>query len=86
MALLSAAFSIGMGLASPDQSAAERATELAEQGNCTAAMPLIHQALEQGSQIQDRDLKRRMGAAGVRCAMTLDHRGAATTLLAWLEE
>lgn len=86
MALLSAAFSIGMGLASPDQSAAERATELAEQGNCTAAMPLIHQALEQDSQIQDRDLKRRMGAAGVRCAMTLDHRGAATTLLAWLEE
>lgn len=49
-------------------------------------MPLIHQALEQDSQIQDRDLKRRMGAAGVRCAMILDHRGAATTILAWLEE
>jgi tetratricopeptide (TPR) repeat protein len=31
-------------------------------------------------------LKRRMGAAGVRCAMMLDHRGAATTILAWLEE
>jgi tetratricopeptide (TPR) repeat protein len=86
MAVLSAAFSIGIGVASPDQSAAERGTELAEQGNCTAAMPLIHQALEQDTQIQDRDLKRRMGAAGVRCAMMLDHRGAATTLLAWLEE
>ena len=86
MALLSAAFSVGFGLAASDQSAAERATELAEQGKCTEAMPLIHQALEQDSQIQDRDLKRRMGAAGVRCAMMLNHQGAATTLLAWLEE
>ena len=86
MALLSAAFSIGFGLAAPDQSAAERATELAEQGKCTEAMPLIHQAPEQDSQIEDRDLKRRMGAAGVRCAMMLNHQGAATTLLAWLEE
>jgi len=84
--LLSAAFFIGMGLASPNQSAAERGTELAERGECAAAMPLIHQALEQDTQIQDRDLKRRMGAAGVRCAMMLDHRGAATTILAWLEE
>jgi predicted Zn-dependent protease len=49
-------------------------------------MPLIRQALEQPDQIQDATLKRRMGAAGVRCAMMLDHRGAATTLLAWLEE
>ena len=86
MALLSAAFSVGFGLAASDQSAAERATELAEQGKCTEAMPLIHQALEQDSQIEDRDLKRRMGAAGVRCAMMLNHQGAATTLLAWLEE
>jgi predicted Zn-dependent protease len=85
-AVLSAAFSISIALASPNQSAAERATELAERGECAAAMPLIHQALEQDTQIQDRDLKRRMGAAGVRCAMMLDHRGAATTLLAWLEE
>jgi tetratricopeptide (TPR) repeat protein len=83
-AVLSAAFSIC--LASPNQSAAERGTELAERGECAAAMPLIHQALEQDTQIQDSDLKRRMGAAGVRCAMMLDHRGAATTILAWLEE
>ncbi|MGO9012746.1 MAG: tetratricopeptide repeat protein [Bryobacteraceae bacterium] len=86
MALLSAAFSVGFGFAASDQSAAERGTELAEHGNCTEAMPLIRQALEQDSQIQDRDLKRRMGAAGVRCAMMLNHQGAATTLLAWLEE
>ncbi len=86
MALLSAAFSIGLGIAAPDQSAAERGTELAEHGNCTEAMPLIHQALEQDTQIGDRDLKRRMGAAGVRCAMMLNHQGAATLLLAWLEQ
>jgi tetratricopeptide (TPR) repeat protein len=86
MALLSAAFSIGLGIAAPDQSAAERGTELAEYGNCTEAMPLIHQALEQDTQIRDRDLKRRMGAAGVRCAMMLNHQGAATLLLAWLEQ
>ncbi len=86
MALLSAAFSIGFGLAAPDEPVAERATDLAEHGKCAEAMPLIHQALEQDAQIQDRDLKRRMGAAGVRCAMILNHQGAATTLLAWLEE
>ena len=84
--VLSAALSVGISLASPDQSAAERATELAERGDCAAAMPLIHQALEQDTQIQDRDLKRRMGAAGVRCAMMLNHQGAATTILAWLED
>jgi tetratricopeptide (TPR) repeat protein len=80
------AFSIGITLAAPEQSAAERGTELAEHGNCSEAMPLIRQALEQDSQIQNRELKRRMGAAGVRCAMMLNHQGAATTLLAWLEQ
>ncbi len=75
-----------ISVAAPDQSAAERGTALAEQGNCADAMPLIHDALEQVAQIQDRDLKRRMGAAGVRCAMTLNHQGAATLLLAWMEQ
>jgi tetratricopeptide (TPR) repeat protein len=85
-ALLSATFTIGIALSAPNQSVAERAAELAEHGECAAAMPLIHQALEHDSDIQDRDLKRRMGAAGVRCAMILDHRGAATTILAWLQD
>jgi tetratricopeptide (TPR) repeat protein len=84
--IISVAFSIGITLAAPEQSAAERGTELAEHGNCSEAMPLIRQALEQDSQIQNRELKRRMGAAGVRCAMMLNHQGAATTLLAWLEQ
>jgi tetratricopeptide (TPR) repeat protein len=84
--LVAAALSIGIGLAAPDQSVAEHGTELAEHGNCSEAMPLIRQALEQSDQLQDKSLKRRMGAAGVRCAMMLDHRGAATTLLAWMEQ
>jgi tetratricopeptide (TPR) repeat protein len=81
-----AVLSTARGFAAPEQSIAERATELAEHGSCAEAMPLIRQALEQDSQIQDGALKRRLGAAGVRCAMMLDHRGAATTLLAWMEQ
>jgi hypothetical protein len=50
--ILSTAFSIGIGLASPNQSAAERGTELAERGECAAAMPLIHQALEQDTRFR----------------------------------
>jgi len=84
--LLCTLFSISLGLAAPDQSTAERAADLAEHGNCAEAMPLIHDALEHADQLTDRDLKRRMGAAGVRCAMMLNHQGAATTLLAWLED
>ena len=80
------AVAVTLAQAAPDQSAAERATELAEHGKCAEAMPLIHQALEQADQLTDRDLKRRMGAAGVRCAMMLNHQGAATTLIAWLED
>jgi len=64
---------------------AAHATELAEHGQCADAMPLIRQALEQADQLKDPQLKRRMGAAGVRCAMMLDHQSAATTLLAWLQ-
>ncbi len=86
LALFPAMFWTGAGLAAADQSPAERGAELAEQGKCTEAMALIHQALEQDTQTLDRDLKRRMGAAGVRCAMMLNHQGAATTLLAWLEQ
>ena len=47
-------------------------------------MPVIHQALEQVDQLKDAQLKRRMGAGGVRCAMMLNHQSAATTILSWL--
>ena len=85
-AALLAVLSMGIAAGTPDQSAAEHGTELAEHGNCAEAMTLIQQALEQADQLQDAALKRRMGAAGVRCAMMLDRRGAATTLLAWMEQ
>jgi len=61
----------------------ERGTELAEQGRCQEGMPLIQQAL---GQTQDGALKKRMGVAGLRCAMMFDRQGDATSLLAWLQE
>ena len=79
-------FFIGIaGAQSAPPDTAAHAADLAEHGQCADAMPLIRQALEQAEQIKDPQLKRRMGAAGVRCAMVLDHQGAATTLLAWLD-
>ncbi|MGO9227637.1 MAG: hypothetical protein ACLQKA_00305 [Bryobacteraceae bacterium] len=63
LAFLFAAFSVRFGVAAADQSAAARGTGQAEDGNRIEARPPIHQALEQGVQIQDRDLNRRMGAA-----------------------
>jgi len=66
LALLFAAFSVGCGVAAADQSAAARGTGPAEHGNRIEARSLIHQALEPDVRIQDRDLRRRMGAARVR--------------------
>ncbi len=64
------------------QSPAERGTQLAELGQCAEAMPLILKSLDQA---EGRDLKRRMGAAGVRCAMMVNDQGTATMLLAWMQ-
>jgi tetratricopeptide (TPR) repeat protein len=71
-----------VGSAQPAHSGAERGADLAERGQCADAMPLILKSLDQPA---DRDLKRRMGAAGVRCAMMANDQGTATRLLAWLE-
>ena len=46
---------------------AERATNLAETGHCTEALPLLKRAIRQTA---DRDLKKRIGLDGVHCAMT----------------
>lgn len=56
---------------------------MAEQGRCAEAAPLIKQEL---GHVQDRELKRRMGAAGVRCAMALNQRSDAAILMAWMEQ
>jgi tetratricopeptide (TPR) repeat protein len=53
--------------ASPAPDAAQRATSLAENGHCTAALPLLKKSIHQ---VSDRDLKKRVGLDGLHCAMT----------------
>lgn len=47
-------------------SSAERAVSLAQSGQCKEALPLLKQAT---SHITEKDVKRSVGFAGVRCAM-----------------
>jgi len=76
-------FGVALCASAQEPAPAERGAELAEQGRCAEGMPLIQQAL---GQTQDAALKKRMGVAGLRCAMMFDREGDATQLLAWLEE
>lgn len=46
---------------------AERAATLAETGHCAEALPLLRKAIRQAS---EKDVKKRLGLDGVRCAMT----------------
>ena len=61
---------------------AERGVDLAARGRCAEAMPLLEKAR---GHVEDKDLKRRVGTAGVRCAMTLNDKAAATTFINWLD-
>jgi tetratricopeptide (TPR) repeat protein len=66
-------------------SPAERAVSLAQSGHCTQALPLLKQAKAQvADRITDKDLKRRVGFAGVRCAMFADQPDAAEAFLLFL--
>jgi Tfp pilus assembly protein PilF len=49
-------------------SPAEHAVKLAETGHCAEAFPTLKKSL---AQTANKDLKRKIGLAGVRCAMTL---------------
>jgi len=55
------------GPAAGDASAAQRGTKLAEEGHCKEAMPLLKKAVHESI---DRDMKKRVGLDGLRCAMT----------------
>jgi len=46
---------------------ADRAVKLAEGGHCTEALPLLRKSIRQSV---NRDLKKRVGLYGLRCAMT----------------
>jgi predicted Zn-dependent protease len=59
-------------------SAAERALDLAQKGQCTAALPLLRSA---GLQTTDRQTKRSVGLAAVRCALKLDKPEVAVSAL-----
>jgi tetratricopeptide (TPR) repeat protein len=65
--------------AAPDPSAiARHAVELAGDGQCPAALPQLRKTLRQ---LSDKDLQRKVGLAGVHCAMTLGQSDAALDFL-----
>jgi tetratricopeptide (TPR) repeat protein len=60
---------------------AQRAVSLAQTGHCKEALPLLKQATSHDA---DKDLKRNVGFAGVRCAMFADQPDAAEDFLRFL--
>ena len=54
----------------------ERGVELMQQGRCAEALPLLRKTIP-----ADKEAKRRVGFAGVRCAMTVNSRADATYFL-----
>jgi tetratricopeptide (TPR) repeat protein len=65
--------------AAPDASqAARKAVALAEEGQCLDALPALKSAVQK---IADRDLKRKVALAGVRCSMTLAQTATALDFL-----
>jgi tetratricopeptide (TPR) repeat protein len=62
-------------------SSAEHALRLAQSGHCKEALPLLKQSR---SRVNDKDLKRNVGLAGVRCAMFDGQPDAANEFLLYL--
>lgn len=56
----------------------QHAFELAKEGHCAAAVPLLRKAISQSS---DKDFRRSAGLAGVRCAMVKNQFDAADDFL-----
>ena len=63
--------------AADTSSAATKATALAEEGHCEAALP----ALEKSTRVVDPELKRKVGLAGLRCSMTVGRDDSALRFL-----
>jgi len=57
---------------------ARHAVDLAGSGRCPEALPLLRKTLRQ---VSDQDLRRKVGLAGVHCAMTLNQSDAALDFL-----
>src|SRR5580704_15240378 len=62
-------------------SSTRRALNLAQSGNCKEALPLLKQAMPH---VADKELKRSVGFAGVRCAMFADQPDVAEDFLRFL--
>src|SRR5882672_1569985 len=68
-----ATVTVGSAQTSPRQASpavgaeADRAMKLAEEGRCSEALPLLRKSIRQTA---NRDLKKRVGLYGLRCAMT----------------
>src|SRR5262245_23213243 len=62
---------------------AEKAVQLALDGECAEAMPLLKQAKDE---VRDTELKRKVGKGGVRCAMLMHQESTATDFLNWLQQ
>jgi len=79
---------IGFGIqANAQEKPAERGVQLALEGNCAEAMPLLKQAINQATPgAADKELKRKIGKGGVRCAMLLNQPADATSFLSWLQK
>lgn len=69
--------------ASSQEKPAERGVQMALDGRCTEAMPLLKQAMGDAA---DKELKRKIGKGGVRCAMLLNQSADATVFLSWLQK
>jgi tetratricopeptide (TPR) repeat protein len=63
--------------------AAEHAASLAESGHCSEALPLLTRA---APHITDRDLQKRAGLDGVRCATLLNQQGSLLDLVRVLDQ
>jgi tetratricopeptide (TPR) repeat protein len=79
--MLSAAQVSQKGSAAAVAPSAERGVNLAQSGHCKEALPLLQQARLHTA---DKDLRRSVGFAGVRCAMFADQPDAAEDFLRFL--
>ena len=70
-----------VGKPSPAAVDPAKVASLLETGRCPEALPQTRKAYALGV---DKDLKRRLGAGGVRCAMSLDQTSAAVDLIQML--
>jgi predicted Zn-dependent protease len=68
---------------STPESVAQSALDLADKGHCREALPILRK--ESSAASLAKDLKRKIGLAAVRCAMTLDEPDAAVSALQMLD-